>query len=48
MKLKPLDWDGETKVSFLIFTIKTLLFVGYLAILILDVTKRQTLLPSLH
>ena len=35
-------------VSFKILTIKTLFFVGYLDILVLEVSKRQTLLPSLH
>ena len=41
-----LDWDGDTKVSFLYLPIKTF-FVGYSAILALGAMKRQTLLPSL-
>ena len=41
------DWDGETQV-FLNFDNKDIICVGYLAILVLEVTIRQTLLPNLH
>ena len=42
-----LDWDGDTKVSFLILLIKTLFLVGNPSILVLGVMERQTMLPSL-
>ena len=43
-----LDWDGDTKVSLYIFDTKDIIFVGYLAILVLEVTKRQScLMPRL-
>ena len=40
-----LDWDGNTKVS---LNFAKILEVAYPAILALQVTKRQTLLSSLH
>ena len=42
------DWDGDTKVSFLILPKKTLFFVGYPSIMALRAMKRQTFLPSVH
>ena len=46
--LQSMKMEHPFCVSFYILTIKTLFCVGYLAILVLEVKKRQTLLPSLH
>ena len=49
MKLEhPLIGMVIRKCLFKFFQKNTFLFVGYLAILVLEVTKMQTLLPSLH